>query len=383
MLFKKRGVFMKKYLLCLVVLMVFISCGTGGSSTVDLSDDYYTNLYDYGPDSSLLGREINMGNYLEADENEGSWTNGRLIQEAYFPDIKAQGFDTVRIPIRWSDHAQLSSPYTIDSAFMDRVKEVVDWALAADLHVVMNVHHYTEMMDQEESAQTGHIARLVSIWDQICDEFPLADYGSEDLVFELLNEPNGTIGYDDWDNIIAQLTEKIWTDNGSTQNTGSGKRKIMVGTANWGGPHGLAELDLPSACNSENTLITIHWYEPFHFTHQGAEWVDGSDAWIGTSWLGSSSEQAPLIELYDSVTSWNAAAGRGFEVFVGEFGVYTKYADAAQQKAWTAFIAREAESRGFSWAYWEHSSGFGAYDPVAGQWRTQLLDALIPLEDRP
>jgi endoglucanase len=44
---------------------------------------------------------------------------------------------------------------------------------------------------------------------------------------------------------------------------------------------------------------------------------------------------------------------------------------------WTDFIARQAEKRNFSWAYWEFCSGFGIYDSTDNKWRTELLDALI------
>jgi endoglucanase len=157
----------------------------------------------------------------------------------------------------------------------------------------------------------------------------------------------------------------------------------MVGTANWGGVPGLQNLVLPAACTAVNTIVTIHYYEPFQFTHQGAEWVSGSTAWIGTAWTGSAADQQPLLSLLDSVVSWNSAPGRGFELYMGEFGAYTKYVNPDYQKAWTAFIAREAEHRTMSWAYWEYCSGFGAYDPSAGAWRPQLIDALIPASERP
>jgi endoglucanase len=300
-----------------------------------------------------------------------------LIQQNDFTLIKNAGFKTVRIPIRWTDHAAIVNPYTIDAAFLSRVKQVVDWALAAGLNVVINDHHYIEMMNESSANLPGHKARLHAIWSQICDQFTSANYSSTRVVFELLNEPNGTVTYAEWNNIISDLTTLIWTTKGQSD------RKIMIGTANWGGVPGLTNLVLPAACTSANTIITIHYYEPFHFTHQGAEWVDGADAWKGTLWTGSASDQAPLLSLLNDVVTWNSQSSRGFEIFMGEFGVYTKYADQKCQQAWTAFISREAENRKMSWAYWEFCQGFGAFDPAAGSWKTQLLDALIPVSDRP
>ena len=366
----------------LLLSSLLAGCGGGGGAApadVVLDPSYYTNKYGYADTDSFLGRGLNMGNYLEADDDEGDWTGGRLIEEEDFALIEAAGFKSVRIPIRWSSHAAPSAPYAIEADFLARVKEVVDWAIAADLNVVINTHHYVEMMNQPSSNLAGHRARLAAIWDQISKTFPASTYPTDRLVFELLNEPNGTIGFTEWNAIIAELTEVIWSDNAELQEG----RRIMVGTANWGGPAGLANLTLPEACTPANTIVTIHWYEPFPFTHQGADWVDGSEDWIGTIWRGTSADQQPLLDLYAAVEDWNAAQAEPFEVFVGEFGVYSAFAGAEYRKAWTAFIAREAERRGWSWAYWEFDQGFGAFDRQAGRWRPEIFDALMPVESAP
>ena len=72
------------------------------------------------------------------------------------------------------------------------------------------------------------------------------------------------------------------------------------------------------------------------------------------------------------MASW--AVQHNITVFMGEFGAYSRAA-MTDRKAWTAFAAREAERRGFSWAYWEFDAGFGAY--TNGRWN-ELHDALIP-----
>jgi endoglucanase len=63
-------------------------------------------------------------------------------------------------------------------------------------------------------------------------------------------------------------------------------------------------------------------------------------------------------------------------VFLGEFGAFSA-ADMESRSRWTRFITREAEKQGFSWAYWEFCSGFGAYDPQADAWREPLKAALL------
>ncbi|MCX7656448.1 MAG: glycoside hydrolase family 5 protein [Treponemataceae bacterium] len=372
------------YLTCLMGLfacMIFLpGCQTGESAhkveeavqdDILLGPEYFTTTHPLDP-AKTLGRGINMGNYLEAAGKEGAWTGGILIQQEDFQIIRNAGFTNVRIPVRWSDHTAPIAPYKVEEAFTNRVQQVVDWALAAGLTVVINVHHYEEMMKEGKSRLPYHRERLKAIWRQICEIFPLSRYPRERLVFELLNEPNGTVGVEEWNQIITELTELIW--NRADQK----ERKIIVGTANWGGIYGLEGLRLPPACNRDNTIITIHFYEPFQFTHQGAEWAEGAQQWIGRRWRGNSQDRQELLKLFAMVEKWNNVPGRGFEIYMGEFGVYGKYARPTDRRAWTAFVAREAEKRGISWAYWEYSQGFGAYDLSKKSWRRELIEALIP-----
>jgi len=376
---------MNKIIPSLLFAAAILLCGCGttsnggesASTEILLGDEYYTDLYNYDNGDTFLGRGINMGNYLEAEGGEGEWTNGRLIAKEDFTIIKSAGFKSVRIPVRWADNTGSSPAYTIDAAFMNRVKEVVSWAQDAGLIVVLDVHHYTKMMNEGESALPGHRARLKAIWSQLCDEFTIEKYPADRLVFEFLNEPNGTVTYALWNEILDELITVVRTQKGQDA------RRIMLGTANWGGLAALNNLVLPASCTKENTIITVHCYDPFQFTHQGAEWAEGSDEWIGTDWAGSDSEQHRLNSLFDAVTEWNSVEGRGFEIFLGEFGVYSKYVDDDCQKAWTAFIARSAEKRKMSWAYWEYDQGLGAYNQKDGKWYAHIYDALIPEEDQP
>ncbi|MEY2820689.1 MAG: hypothetical protein RL105_261, partial [Verrucomicrobiota bacterium] len=86
-----------------------------------------------------LGRGVNMGNSLEAPKGV-SW--GRTFGPDDFDRIRAAGFDSVRIPVRWADYAAKEAPFAIDPAFMDKVHGLVRQALDRKLAVVLNVHHY-------------------------------------------------------------------------------------------------------------------------------------------------------------------------------------------------------------------------------------------------
>jgi len=309
---------------------------------------------DSGPGVSVLtirlGRGINLGNKLEAPA-EGEW--GAPIESWMFTTIKQGGFATVRIPTRWTSHTDASPPYAIDPAFLERVTWVVDQALSAGLLVVLNVHHYQEIF----SDPTGQRDRFLAVWQQIADRF--RSY-SDSLVFEPLNEPNTNLTPELWNELLVDALAVIRESNP--------RRYVMVGTAEWGGIGAMDRLQLP---DDERLIFTFHYYNPFQFTHQGAEWVAGSDAWLGTSW-GTGADSAAVRNDFDAVTTW--ATEHHVPVFMGEFGAYSRAA-MDDRIAWTAFVAREAERRGFSWAYWEFDAGFGAY--TDGQWNS-LHEALIP-----
>jgi endoglucanase len=151
-------------------------------------------------------------------------------------------------------------------------------------------------------------------------------------------------------------------------------RAIVVGSAGWSNWRQLENLQLPE--DRANLVATFHYYDPFEFTHQGAEWVGANaDEWLGREWTGTEQEQAAVREALDAA----AAFGRenGVPMYLGEFGAYGKAPDASRA-AWTAFIAREAEARNMPWSYWEFCAGFGVYDREARAWRPALKAALLP-----
>ena len=196
--------------IALVSAAFFSACANSPAEKAEvvLDSSYYTNKFNYTDSDSLLGRGINLGNCFEGiktDEfplSEGSWSGGHKIALTDLERIRSKGFKNIRIPARWSDHASKTDTYTIDETFLTRVKEVVDQAIATGFIVVLNTHHYTEMMSDPAEKLAGHRARLNGIWDQLCDAFPIGEYSANILIFELLNEPNGTVGYSDWNSII-------------------------------------------------------------------------------------------------------------------------------------------------------------------------------------
>jgi endoglucanase len=303
-----------------------------------------------------LGRGVNLGNALEAP-TEGEW--GMTLEEGFFQIIHQGGFDSVRVPIRWSNHAANEAPYTIDPAFFARIDWVVEQAHKNQLAVILNMHHYQEMMDNPKE----HKARFQAIWKQIAERYKDAP---DSLYFEILNEPNGAIGLGSmWNKVLAETVQIIRESNP--------RRTIVVGPVNWNNLSDLSHLELPA--DERNLIITFHYYQPFQFTHQGAEWVNGSDSWLGTTWTAKSIEKNSVLADLDFAAQWGKTNQR--PLYMGEFGAYSK-ADMDSRALWTDFLARKAELRGMSWAYWEFGAGFGVYDREAKKWVEPIHRALIP-----
>ncbi len=306
-----------------------------------------------------FGRGVNLGNALEAP-NEGDW--GVTLKAEYFEKIHAAGFDSVRIPVRWSAHADDAAPYAIEPKFFERVDWAVRQALDNRLIPILNMHHYDGLMDDPEH----HRTRFVALWKQIGEHYrgyPPA------LVLELLNEPHNNLTADIWNDVAAAGIAAVRPSNPT--------REIVVGPVRWNCIDELSGLRLPSG--DRNITATVHYYSPFHFTHQGAEFV-GAEAktWLGTKWTGSDAECQAVRRDFDTAILWAVKNHR--PLYLGEFGSYEK-ADLESRARWTAFIAAEAWKRKMSFAYWEFCASFGVYQPATGRWVEPLKDALLKPEN--
>jgi aryl-phospho-beta-D-glucosidase BglC (GH1 family) len=211
-----------------------------------------------------LGRTINFGNALEAP-SEGAW--GVTLQESYFDLVRDVGFDSIRLPLSWTHHTAREAPYAIDDEFFARVDWAIDNALARELNIIINVHHYDEL----NSNPVSEGARFLAIWRQIAERYqdmPDAVY------FEVLNEPHNAFNEDPalWNDLLARALDVIRQSNPT--------RPVIAGPVGWNNINRLPELQLP---DDANLIVTVHFYEPFQFTHQGAEWV-GSPPPVGTTW---------------------------------------------------------------------------------------------------
>jgi len=179
-----------------------------------------------------------------------------------------------------------------------------------------------------------------------------------------MNEPHDELNKDDvWTRTIPPLLAAIRESDP--------RRPVIIGPPWWNGIWALPKFKLP---DDPHLIVTVHCYNPHDFTHQGAPWAEGSEKWLGKKWTGSEAELKKLRDEFDQAQRWAKENKR--PLYLGEFGTYEK-ADMESRVRWTAAVAREAESRGWSWAYWEFGAGFGVYDRAKGQWHEGLKNALL------
>ncbi len=308
-----------------------------------------------------LGRGVNFGNMLDAPK-EGDW--GLTVRDEFIDVTATAGFASVRLPVRWSNHAAATAPFTIDPQFLARVESVLDKLLAKGLYVVLNMHHYRQI--DGDKLNPGEVAvdsaivdvRFLILWQQIAERFRDKN---DRLLYELYNEPHGRFTPSKWNDLAARALNVIRHSNPD--------RIVVIGPTDWNAARALSALRLP---NDASVIATVHNYQPFNFTHQGAEWVSPVRP-TGVRCCDASQRAAAVAPLA-MAKAWSDAAR--YPIFLGEFGAYNK-ADMSSRVAFTRLVRDQSEARGIPWSYWELASGFGVYDPVAHAWRAPLRDALL------
>ena len=203
--------------------------------------------------NQLLGRGVNFGNALDAPK-EGDW--GVVLKDEYFDLAKQAGFNSIRLPVRWSAHSMTNAPYTIDPVFMQRVDWAISNALSRNLPVILDIHHFNEAYDDP----LGQKEKFGALWKQIAEHYK----GYPDtLLFELFNEPKKKMTDKIWNSYIKEALPIVRKSNPD--------RTILIGPGDNNIVSHLKTLKLPK--DDRNIIVTIHYYFPLKFTHQGADWL--------------------------------------------------------------------------------------------------------------
>ena len=301
--------------------------------------------------AARMGRGINILGY------DGLWEGGldAPFRRTDFAGIRRAGFAHVRINLHAFQH--MDAQNRLDPAILRRLDWAVEGALEAGLVPVVDEHDFSDC----QSAPAACADKLRSFWRELAVHYAGRH---PDLVFELLNEPGGQVTPEEWNVLAADLLSIIRASNP--------QRTVIVASLNVEDTSVIRRLRLPEA--DRNIIVTFHYYKPMRFTHQGAPWAPEFASAGRVEW-GSADDEARLRSDFDLVRVWAEETRR--PIYLGEFGVY-EAAGPALRARWSAFVAREAEARGWPWAIWQFDHDFALFDTDRRRWLAPLLDALIP-----
>jgi endoglucanase len=301
-----------------------------------------------------LGRGVNVIGY---DPIWRSRDQARF-QEKHFRLLKEAGFNSVRVNLHPFRHMDKANGWALSDAWFATLDWAIKQATGQGLTVILDFHEFNGMGEDPE----GNKERFLAFWRQVaahCEKAP------DQVVFEILNEPCKKLTPALWNQYLREALAII-RENHPT-------RTVIVGPAFWNSIDHLHELDLPET--DRNLIVTVHYYKPMEFTHQGASWAGHQDK-SGVKW-GTAAERDTVKRDFAKVAAWAKEHHR--PILLGEFGAYDK-GPMESRAAYTDAVARTAERLGWSWAYWQFDSDFILWDMKADAWVEPILRALIPVE---
>ena len=358
----------------LMAMTIFVGLDLGDINAQALSGDTLKNA-DTEAILEDMGLGWNLGNSLDATRGSGlgtetSWSNPKTTQ-ALIDKVKSLGFNTVRVPVSWGKHVS-GSNYTIDSAWLARVKEVVDYCYKNDMYVILNIHHDTK--SSESASGAGYYPRssaysssekfVTSVWSQVSEYFKDYDYH---LIFETLNEPRliGT-GYEWWFNkwsIPSEVKDAIDCINKLNQkavdtirNTGSNNKGRLIMCPGYdasidGATVSGFKLPTDISGNKNRIAVSVHAYSPYNFAMN----IDTSN---GATSTYSSSIKEELQNLFSTLKS--NFRDKGIPVVIGEFGSTDKN-NTAERVKWATDYTALAKKNNIPCVLWDNNA-FAVYN---------------------
>ena len=358
----------------LMAMTIFIGLDLGDINAQALSGDTLKNA-DTEAILEDMGLGWNLGNSLDATggsglDTETSWSNPKTTQ-ALIDKVKSLGFNTVRVPVSWGKHVS-GDNYTIDSAWLARVKEVVDYCYKNDMYVILNIHHDTK--SSESASGAGYYPRssaysssekfVTSVWSQMAEYFKDYDYH---LIFETLNEPRliGT-GYEWWFSkwsIPSEVKDAIECINKLNQkavdtirNTGSNNKGRLIMCPGYdasidGATVSGFKLPTDISGNKNRIAVSVHAYSPYNFAMN----VDRSN---GATSTYSSSIKEELKNLFSTLKS--NFRDKGIPVVIGEFGSTDKN-NTAERVKWATDYTALAKKNNIPCVLWDNNA-FAVYN---------------------
>lgn len=341
------------------------------SSYVFALDDVYTNDSDV-PDTSVevvwdMGNGINLGNTMESC---GDWINGSSPQDfetawgqpettkEIIEGMKEAGFDSVRIPVAWSNMMSTDGKYTIDPAYLDRVEQIVKWVLEADMYAVVNDHWdsgwWSDFGSRDETLVNEAWKRYEAIWTQVGERFK--DY-SHKLIFESANEEFGT----DWGflrmvqqyNLITDINQKF-VDIIRSQGSKNADRFLLIAGYNTNIDKTIDKrYVMPTDTVANHLMISVHYYDPAHYCLVS----DPNNSWGYSDTWGTESD---IEYMKNQLAKMNQYTQQGYGVIIGEFGAFHGQLGLVKEGCyeWYDYVLKFCEEYNFCPMSWDCSEWY-------------------------
>lgn len=341
---------MKKIFCTLLAAMIFPAVFSSASAEELLTGLTATEIV------AQMGLGWNLGNTFDATggsksnvySQEQSWGNPK-VDAALIKRVKDAGFTTIRIPVTWYRQLSNDGSYTINPAFLARVKEVVDMAYAEGFFVIINLHHEEWLNDKNLDTKYEQIGKqLAAIWRQIADAF--ADY-DQHLIFEGMNEPRMKGTADEWNGTkegIAAVNylNQVFVDTIRTDAKGcNGERALMIpGYAASSSSSVMAAIQIPqwNGAQAENIIVSVHSYTPYEFCL--------SDEMTNFNRLFTSNT-TPIDMVFYSIKG--LFLNKGIPVVMGETSATNKDNTAAREQ-WAYYMGQKAATYGIPIVIWDN-----------------------------
>lgn len=327
---------------CLTALLLLFSTAAGLAQEEGGDDGMIREALTAVEATRLMGNGINLGNTLEACDStrgryaedpkvyETSWGQPVTTQEMLFA-MKEAGFDTIRIPVAWMTNASPMpfemKDYTLNEAYLARVKEIVDYARNADMYVILNDHWDGGWwgMFGSESPDTAAFAleAYTGMWKQIAEYF--RDY-SDYLIFESANEELGA-RFDEnspcyaRDSVLSYLPDKeryaltnqvnqAFVDTVRLTGGNNAQRFLLI--AGYG--TNIAQtfdsrFQMPEDTAEKKLMVSVHYYDPWSYC--GASSAAGATLW---------GKKADFETMYRTLSQMSKFVAQGYGVVIGEYG---------------------------------------------------------------
>ena len=312
------------------------------------------------------------GNTLSA---EWYWGNPKTTQEM-IDAIAEKGINTIRIPVTWAEHIGPAPEYKINEEWLERVQEVVDYAVKNDMYILLDTHHEPDYwMSPKPEMEKAVSAILSSVWTQIAERFKEYD---EKLIFEGMNENRIKGSSNEWSGgtpeereVINRLNQ-VFVDAVRATGGNNETRYLIISTyGNNGGYQAITELEIPE---DNNIIVALHLYTPYFFTYDAE---GGYSEWDG-SHKADIVNQAKLIDK-------ELCKKKNVPVIITEFGAVNKNNEDEVVK-WLEDYMNAMNKYGIKCIWWDNgnyaASGekFAIFDRRNQSWYAQkVVDKLVEL----